>query len=304
MTNILGPITMIVLLLAGYIALQNKNKYQAEIEETNSQKQMLQIQRDRLQKATDDLATTTAKRIETEENNVKLTADEAAQQQKNDEQKALIDSKTREIDVNKQQLNEIREKTAKIGDLRELAGKMRTTKADIDDLAKEIEQTESRLDQLTTDNRTAEERIGGMREMFDIFAKSNSLPSLNARIRSIYPTWGFVTLTSGNDAGVVNNSSLDVVRDGTTIAKLLVTAVERNSASANIIPDSIAADVTLMVGDRVVPSQSLAPAPKPATPQNATEPPPLADPAPEPPPLQDDPPAPNNNAGGDDIFAN
>jgi hypothetical protein len=43
-----------------------------------------------------------------------------------------------------------------------------------------------------------------------------------------------------------------VVRDGATIAKLLVTSVEGRSASASIIPDSIAQDITLMVGDRVV----------------------------------------------------
>ena len=43
-----------------------------------------------------------------------------------------------------------------------------------------------------------------------------------------------------------------MIRDGETIAKLLVTAVESRSASASIIPDSLAEDVTLMVGDRVV----------------------------------------------------
>ena len=59
-------------------------------------------------------------------------------------------------------------------------------------------------------------------------------------------------VNAGNNAGVNANSTLDVVRDGETIAQLLVTAVESRSASASIIPDSIAQDVTLMVGDRVV----------------------------------------------------
>lgn len=261
MTNILGPITMIVLMLAGYIAFQNKKAYEAEIAETNVQRNMLAVQRDRLQKAVDDLAATTAKRIETQEKNVELTANEAAQQQKNEELKSTIASKTRETEANKQQLDEIREKTAKIGDLRELASKMRATKAELTELGQNIQDNENRLDQLTNENRQTEGRIGGMRDMFDTFAKSNSLPTLNTRIRSIYPTWGFVTLSAGNDAGVAMNSSLDVVRDGTTIAKLLVTAVERNSASANIIPDSIAQDITLMVGDRVVPSQAVNPVP-------------------------------------------
>lgn len=69
-----------------------------------------------------------------------------------------------------------------------------------------------------------------------------------------------MTLASGNNAGVVANSTLEVVRDDQTIAKLLVTAVESTTSSASIVPDSIAADVTLMVGDRVV--AAAAPAPK------------------------------------------
>jgi hypothetical protein len=90
----------------------------------------------------------------------------------------------------------------------------------------------------------------------DILASGESLPSLKTSIRSIYPTWGFVTLNAGNNAGVTATSTLDVVRDGATIAKLLVTSVESRSASASIIPDSIAQDVTLMVGDRVETSKT------------------------------------------------
>lgn len=306
MTNILGPITMIVLLLSGYVAFKNKNKYQAEIEETNSQKTMLEQQRQRLQKAKDDLAATTAKRIETEEKNVQLTAEKAASEKKKEELNGMIASKTREIEMNKQQLDQIREKTAKIGDIRELASKMRATRAEINELAQNIEQNETRLDQLTNDNRNTEGRIGDMRVMFDTFAKSKSLPTLSARIRSIYPTWGFVTLSSGNDAGVVINSTLDVVRDGATIAKLVVTGVERNTASANIIPDSLAQDITLMVGDRVVPSQATNEPAKPAAgPKAAAEPPPLGGDAPaEPPPLQDAPPLGEKPAANNDIFSN
>jgi hypothetical protein len=74
---------------------------------------------------------------------------------------------------------------------------------------------------------------------------------LKTRITSIYPNWGFVTLADGMTAGVAGGSPLDIVRDNEVIAKLLVTTVERNSASASIVPDSIADGVTLMIGDRV-----------------------------------------------------
>ena len=96
----------------------------------------------------------------------------------------------------------------------------------------------------------------------------NSSISLKTRIRSVYPTWGFVTLNGGDKAGVVLNSTLAVVRDDEVVCKLFVTTVERDSASANIVPDSIDPGVVLMVGDRVVPMETKQPkevAPAPGT---------------------------------------
>ena len=135
---------------------------------------------------------------------------------------------------------------------------MRATNAELEELAQSISATEAKLANLTSLKHP--DRITGQRDEEQVrnHQQRQSLPTLNTRIRSIYPTWGFVTLAAGNSGGVVANSTLDVVRDGSTIAKLLVTAVERNSASASIIPDSIGPDVTLMVGDRVIPAQKAA----------------------------------------------
>ncbi|MFN5868665.1 MAG: hypothetical protein ACK46A_04980, partial [Akkermansiaceae bacterium] len=69
---------------------------------------------------------------------------------------------------------------------------------------------------------------------------------------------GFVTLANGYQSGVTGGSSLDIVRDGAVIGKLMVTTVERSSASASIVPDSLAPDITLRVGDEIVASPSKA----------------------------------------------
>jgi hypothetical protein len=137
---------------------------------------------------------------------------------------------------------------------------MRDLGAEREQLGQSIGDNEAKLANLTAENTQAETQATALRVKLDTYASGQSLPTLNTRIRSIYPTWGFVTLAAGNNGGVVTNSTLDVVRDGETIAKLLVTAVESTTSSASIVPDSIAADVTLMVGDRVVPGP--APAPK------------------------------------------
>jgi hypothetical protein len=56
---------------------------------------------------------------------------------------------------------------------------------------------------------------------------------------------------------VISGSTLEVQRDGATIAKLRVRSVEAGRAAAEIIPDSVAQDVTLMVGDKVVPGAAI-----------------------------------------------
>jgi len=52
--------------------------------------------------------------------------------------------------------------------------------------------------------------------------------------------------------GVIKGSKLLVQRGGETIAKLLVTSVEKNIAAADIIPDSLAPDTSVLPGDKVI----------------------------------------------------
>lgn len=255
MAKVFGILTAIVLALAAFVAFKNKNAYQAGIEETKRQTDLLVKSEARLKAAK---AVQAALPIEIDGVKAqvdKLNVEEATQKKTNDELTEQVDTKTAKIASNKQKLDEIREKTAKTGDLKELASKMRATNAELAELNTSIESTKSKLDSLTAQNTSTEAQVVGAKGKLDNFAKGESLPDLKTRIRSIYPNWGFVTLASGNNAGVVTNSSLNVVRDGQVIAKLLVTAVESGSASASIVPDSLAPDTTLMVGDRVEAAQ-------------------------------------------------
>lgn len=260
-TNIFGILTAIVLALAAYVAHKNQVKYQEEIANTRTEKDKLKASQDRFERARVKLADTIAERNGVDEENTKLTADEAAQRKTNEETKAKIESNTAKVNSNKQKLDEIREKTAKVGDIRELASKMSVLRSEIEELNQAISTTESKQRDLEAQNTQADSQLAALRKKSEIMSSGQSLPSLKTRIRTIYPTWGFVTLADGNSAGVVANSSLDVVRDGNVIAKLLVSTVESGTASASIVPDSIAADTTLMVGDSVVASAPVAPAP-------------------------------------------
>jgi hypothetical protein len=257
MAKIFGILTAIVLSMAAFVAYKNKAAYEGKISETATKKSDLAKSETRLKTAKDGVTATTGKQTETEAQITKLTDESTTQEKAVEDLKLQIEAKNSKIAANKTQLDEFREKTAKSGDLKELASKMREVGAERETVAQSIAEAEAKLANLTAQNNQADIQVKDVRGRLEAMSAGQSLPTLNTRIRSIYPSWGFVTLAAGNNGGVVANSTLNVLRDDQTIAQLLVTSVERGSASASIIPDSISPDVTLMVGDRVVAAQKI-----------------------------------------------
>ena len=254
MANVFGILTAIVLALAAFVAFKNKAAYVASIDQTKTQKENLTKSEARL-KAAQEVLTALPIEISGVDAEVdKLSTDEATQKKANDDLAAKVKDKADKIAANKEKLDDIRAKTEKSGDINSLAAKLRTTSAELVELAVSIDGATGKLANLTAQNSATDAQVSAVKDKFENYTSGQSLPALNTRIRSIYPNWGFVTLASGNNAGVVANSTLNVVRNGEIIAKLLVTAVESTSASASIVPDSLASDATLMVGDNVVPA--------------------------------------------------
>lgn len=254
MANVFGILTAIVLALSIFVAFKNKAAYEERITETAIQKNNLKKSEERLTLAQNSYDETVATKAGVDASIAKLTEESAAVREETEDIRLKNETKTQKVNSRKTELDDIRDKTARIGNIEELSTKMRDLGAEREELGQSIADNEAKLANLTAENNQAETQATALRTKLDTFASGQSLPTLNTRIRSIYPTWGFVTLAAGNNGGVVTNSTLDVVRDDQTIAKLLVTAVESTTASASIVPDSIVADVTLMVGDRVVPS--------------------------------------------------
>jgi peptidoglycan hydrolase CwlO-like protein len=255
MANLFGILTAIVLAISALVAFKNKSAYETNIVKTEEQERLLVTSQKRLKDASEVLEALPIEIKGVDDEVATLTASEAAETKANADIKTEVDALTTKIAANKEQLDGIRAKTEKIGDLKELSSKMRATNAELEELTQSIAAAEAKLANLTSQNSAAEAQINEGKRKIEDFASGRSFPTLKTRIRSIYPNWGFVTLASGNNAGVVTNSTLDVVRGGETIAKLLVTAVESTTSSASIIPDSLQSDVTLMVGDMVVPGQ-------------------------------------------------
>jgi septal ring factor EnvC (AmiA/AmiB activator) len=252
MAKILGIITAIVLAFAALVASKNKGAYQAEIDSVATEKGELTKEQTRLQTAQTAFKKTTQQVEELTPEITQIEESTKAQTKTNEDFKKSLEEKNAKIAENKQQIEKIRELTNKVGDIGALASKMRATSAAMEELNQSISSAEAKLANLTAQSKQAETQAAKLKEKLEIISSGRSLPSLNTRIRSIYPSWGFVTLANGSASGVVANSTLDVVRGDQTIAKLLVTSVESGTAAASIIPDSQAKDTTLAVGDRVI----------------------------------------------------
>lgn len=253
MSNVFGILTAIVLALSAFVAFKNKTAYQDDLARTEDQHQKLKKSQKQLAAHQTELEGLPPQITEVDDEVEKLTGEEATLTKTNEGLSTQVKAKTDKIAADKAQLDTIREKTNKIGNVSELAAKMKAANDKIEELKQSIAGDEAKLANLTAQSTAAEAQISSTKTKFEDFSASRSLPSLNTRIRSIYPNWGFVTLGAGNNAGVATGSTLDVVRGDTVVAKLLVTGVEATTASATIVPDSIADDSTLMVGDRVVP---------------------------------------------------
>jgi uncharacterized phage infection (PIP) family protein YhgE len=253
MAKVFGIFTALFLAISAYVAFKNQAAYESAITNIQAEQDKLAKGQAKLKATQETLAALPLENAGVEEEIDKLKAEEAAQTEMNASLAGQVEPLTSKIAAGKAKLDEFREKTKEMGNVQELASKLRATSAELEELSQSITTAEAKLANATAQSAAADKQSASMKVKLDTFAAGDSLSTLKTSIRTIYPNWGFVTLAAGNNAGVVANSTLNVIRDGSTVAQLLVTAVEGSSASASIVPGSLAADSVLMVGDMVVP---------------------------------------------------
>jgi hypothetical protein len=257
MANIFAILTALALIAAAFLASKNKEAYAKEIESRQREEKRLATSQARLDSLTKEFNQTEADRKSTEEATVVLRETEASQIKKNKTVEQDIASKREESESNATRITEIEDKLKETGDIEELVGKMRRTSEELEQLTSDIASNEAQLSDLTGEKTRTEGVIAAYRTKDSNYSNKRSFFSAT-RIGSLFPAYGFVTLPIGNTSGVVSGSSLEVVRDGAVVAKLRVSSVESGRAAAEIVPDSIAPDTVLMVGDRVVPAADAA----------------------------------------------
>jgi len=252
MPLLFGILTALVLAISTWIGLKNKNQYELQISMRQKEEANFARESKTLQNRTSDWETTKAAKEELLAANEKLS-DEISELESNiSKLKSEIAKKEADKKRLSREVADAEEIFNKVGGVRALIPKIRGLRTDIATLTEDIatartnlanlKQTKSDTDGLITKNeRRVEHEVSG-----------KSQPYLSISIKTVYSSWGFVTLNGGEIQGVVPGSTLEVLRDGDVVAKLKVTTVESNRAAADIIMDTLVSGEALRNGDKVV----------------------------------------------------
>ncbi|MFM2170508.1 MAG: hypothetical protein RI957_737 [Verrucomicrobiota bacterium] len=267
MQTTLGILTALALTVSAFLGYKNMEQYKEQIQVRQAEESKRDDDlRPKLKKTLDERDQTKTAKEDQQKAAASKAEEVVAQQKKLDDLKKEIATKEDQVREQKASIDALADQLKELGDVTELATKMRRMNDELVQLQSDIDQTTTKLNNLIAEkNRTAS--IIASFEEENAWRNANlSNPKLETRISSIYETYGFVTLPVGNSAGVVGGSSLDVVRDGEVIAKLLVKTVEASTAAAEIIPGSLRADTVLMVGDKIRASAASKPVTMPSAP--------------------------------------
>ncbi len=276
MSTTLGILTALVLTVSAFLGYKNLEQYKEQIGTRQTEESKRETLRTNLKKTLDERDDTKAKKEAQQKLAEAKGVEVASQQKKIEDLKTEIAAKEDQVRTQQQSIDALKEQLKNLGNVDELVTKLKRMVQELAQLETDIGSTTVKLNNLISEkNRTA-----GVIQSYDDennWRNANqSNPKLATRINSIFDTYGFVTLPVGNNAGVVGGSSLEVVRDGEVIAKLLVKTVEAGTSAAEIVPDSLRAETVLMVGDSV---RAAAPVVKPAPAPAKVAPAPLQDPA-------------------------
>lgn len=256
MANVFAILSAIALAAACFLAMKNKDAYEKEIGLRQTEQARNAKLTTEYNALVSEFDATYAERTATEKENVGLRENETAETRKNTTLEGEKTTKTSESEALAKKIADFEEQTKEFGPIEELVAKLQELKTTLEGLTLDIASGEAKVADLTNEKGRTEGVIAAYGTKNENFAKKKSFFA-TTRISAIYPAYGFVTLPIGNTSGVISGSTLEVQRDGATIAKLRVRSVEAGRAAAEIIPDSVAQDVTLMVGDKVVPGAAI-----------------------------------------------
>jgi len=257
MSKILGIIAAVCLIATAFVAFKNKAAYQDIISTVEKQKKQeisrdaeIQEQKEILASAKSDIELSKIEQKKAEEELAKIS-------EKHEDATRQVADLEAQYERNEAKLQNAEEMINSLPDPDEVIPKVTGLRVELSELKNKIASSESTLANLSQTDAGASAKAAEIRNLIALQSSGKSFPNMRTSISAVYRSLGFVTLSAGDKQGVVNGSSLDVVRGSEIIAKLKVTAVEAGRSAASIELGSVAEGVTIHAGDTVIPSQEV-----------------------------------------------
>ncbi|MGE9268852.1 MAG: hypothetical protein ACQKBY_12220 [Verrucomicrobiales bacterium] len=271
MANVFGILSALLLAVAAFVAHKNSEALKKEIELTGREDQAFQENQAMDAKLKDEIDALVSETEKLTAEGEELTGKLNEQKEGNSKVELAITEKETEAKGKEDKVNEAKKSLADLGDIPDLVREMKSTQKSVADLTNEIGVLEAKLSQLEQSKKALGSTLTTLKDTNRMRRQKKAPADLSTRVRSVYNTWGFVTIAAGDNDNVMTGSTLQVLRGGEPIAQLKVTSVEANTAAADIVKDSIAEGESVSPGDTVVPvaSGEAASAPAPSTPAPA-----------------------------------
>ncbi len=252
MTNILGAIAAVFLVVSAYFAWQNQSSLNAQKDKKENVEAQYNKAQKVLQNAQSDVKEASAS---IEEEQTKL-ADMKEQFNKTkageiEEDIAAVELRIEERKEDVKRVDGVAEESGKV---ERLARQYKSANLELAEVREDLSAAESKRAATDSKAMTLEKQLAKTKDSVGFYSKGQSSPDLKSKVVDVYGQYGYVTISSGDHQGVVKGSKLKVVREGATIAKLVVTAVESSSASANIVQGSLIEGYRIHPGDQVLSS--------------------------------------------------
>jgi len=183
---------------------------------------------------------------------------EKAQQDKNAKDQE-VKVTTEQKNTDEKALTDLEEKLKGLGGLPQLVADLKALEAKNAQLNSDIDNTKGAIASLIAHKEATDKVIAALK-LREIYQKTGTVAEgASTRIVAVSQELGFYVLGSGNRNNVTRNSKWDVVRDNMIIAKLVVTHIEPNRSTAELIPGTLVKGMQVLPGDRVVVSASSTP---------------------------------------------
>lgn len=161
-----------------------------------------------------------------------------------EEQVLVKDSAAKELDDTKK-------KIADFGDIPTMAAELKSLESKRIEYDGQIESAKSGIASAINRKAGTDKLIASVKRI-DLWQRTGTMAdSFSSRVIAVNPEWGFIKISAGNSASVVNNAKLDVIRGGSFVGTVIVTHVDPSTSTAEIVPGSVAAGDSILPGDRV-----------------------------------------------------